>query len=102
MIRWTEIGWHKGRRKNSRAVKIGTRSVTAQVEKVERSGFVTLLVLACTVEGGEYAAEPSLYRKGMTIRRKRATIARGGAERLAQVEPPEKPSRPKVASRFLS
>ena len=96
IVRWKESirpdgGWRRRKRKRS-AVELGERIVTAQVVEELDDGFVRLEVIDCKVKAGEYAAvgkhakklEP--LKKGETMRRKRATIARTGERRLSKAD----------------
>jgi hypothetical protein len=96
IVRWTEAiradgGWRKRKRA---PVKLGERTVTAQVLEDLDDGFVRLEVIECKVKVGDYAAvgkhakklEPLM--KDEKIRRKRTTIAKGGKRRVSEAEAP--------------
>lgn len=99
VVRWTEPGnWHRVRGGRGRKIMDGSRTVTAQLEKNVRGGLILLRVIECTAKRGKFAAEVEAFEKGDEIRRKRGTIARGGAEKLVLPDAPKQ----KVTSRFLS
>lgn len=84
VIRWREGVWEKRGRKQSRSVHLGDRLMTGEVIHDDgKSGLVTLLVRASTVmsdKSGRGKVQP--LKTGGTIRRKRATLIKGGCERL--------------------
>lgn len=99
VIRWQEAVWKPKARKNSRAVKIGDRTITAQVLKVTPDGWIVLVVKLCETTNAEtwWRQIPAL-KAGAELRRRPATIGRGRAERLRWSD---ESARSAVASRFL-
>ena len=98
VVRWTEGIWHSKRKKKKRKVtRLGTREVTAQVLTLDPKDFLSLTVLKCVVIENRYGGDIKPFKKSDLIKRKRSTLARGGAEKLVDLDPPK---RPKVVSRF--
>lgn len=99
VIRWKEAVWKPKARKNSRAVRIGERTITAQVLKVTPDGWAVLVVKKCETANAEtwWRTIPAL-KAGAELRRRPATIGRGRAERLRWSD---ESARSAVASRFL-
>lgn len=98
VVRWTEGIWHSKRKKKKRKVtRLGTREVTAQVMTLDPKDYLYLSVLKCVVIENRYGRAIAPYKKSHLIKRKRGTLGRGGAEKLAEPDPPK---RPKVVSRF--
>ncbi|WP_089852124.1 hypothetical protein [Salipiger marinus] len=88
VIRWSEPVWkpsgRTARRKPRKApVMIGRRTVTGQVQKIDRNGWVHVSVAACVVEPFPDWWKPiPAYGKDEIIRRQRGKIGRGKVERL--------------------
>lgn len=100
MIRWSEGVFKNRQSKKGRAVKLGERVVIAEVLRDE-AGWVALLVRSCEVVAariGRTVSEVPVLPKDTTMKRKRATISRGKAERLAWSD---ESARAVLASRFL-
>lgn len=99
VIRWKEAVWKPKARKNSRAVRIGERTITAQVLKVTPDGWIVLVVKRCETINAEtwWRTIPAL-KAGRELRRRPATLARGRVERLPWSD---ESARAVVASRFL-
>lgn len=99
VLRWTEGIWHAKRRarKKAKLTRLGTRSVTGQVTASDAKGYAHLTVLKCEIIENRYGGTVEPLKKNTVIKRKRGTIARGGAEKLVEPDPPK---RPKVVSRF--
>ncbi len=99
VIRWREAVWKPKARKNSRAVRIGERTITAQVLKVMPEGWVVLVVKRCETTNAEiwWRTIPAL-KPGAELRRRPATLERGRVERLPWSD---ESARSAVASRFL-
>lgn len=98
VVRWTEPVWvEKGRRKK-RLVKVGSRRVTGEILTEDGNGFVRLSVVKCEILTNQSVRVLEPFPKGQVVKRKRATIGRGGGERLKWSE---EGARALAASRFL-
>lgn len=97
VVRWTEGVWYEGRKRRKRkATRVASWLVTGQVLTCDTKGFVQVSVLKCEILEVSYAMGIEPLKKDHVIKRKRATLAKGRAERL--VNPVEAPPRP--LSRF--
>ena len=84
VIRWREPIWKpQGRTSKKPPTMLGFRTVTAQVLKFDRYGWVHVQVAACTVEP-LLRCTKQLYplETGKPVRRKRDKIGQGKIERL--------------------
>ena len=83
VIRWREAVWQRrGPRGTGKPFKVGDREVIAEVlDGPDADGWVVLLVRSCTAPKDGRPADQ--LKKGLEMRRKASTIARGHAERLA-------------------
>ena len=100
VIRWEEAVFSKTQRRSRRAMKIGTRRITAEVTSgPDNEGWVTLLVRQCEVLT-EIAVghDVEVFANGAPLRRAISTIMRGKPERLLWSD---ETARDIVASRFL-
>jgi hypothetical protein len=99
VIRWKEAVWKPKARRNSRAVKIGDRTMTAQVLKLTPDGWALLVVKKCETTNAEtwWRTIPAL-KAGAELRRRPATLSRGRVERLPWSD---ESARAAVVSRFL-
>ena len=95
VVRWTEGVWHNPRRRKKKSLRVGTRAVTAQVTDCDAKGWVVLEVMKCETGTSRYAVTLEPLKRKAVIKRKRTTIARGRAEKLAEAP------QPKAKSRFL-
>src|SRR5690348_6321844 len=84
VVRWTEAIWpeRKPRSKKKKPEKIGERLVTAAVLTMDSKGFVRLSVMKDEITANKYGMPLKPLKKDQIIVKKRATIARGSAERL--------------------
>src|ERR1035437_5539358 len=84
VVRWKESVWEKrSSRRNTRAVNVGDRIVTAEVLREDAEGWVYLLTRVCALSSVRLPGRKvTLLPKGENIRRKRSTIERGKPERL--------------------
>lgn len=99
VIRWKEGVFNYRRRKKAKPRLLGERQVTAEVLKIDKQGWVVLLVRLCEVVSvGWNVREVPLLLKETEIKRKRTTILRGNAERLLWSD---EGARASVASEFL-
>jgi len=98
VIRWTERVWYKSpRRRKAKLTAVAQQEVTAQLMAADKRGFIYLEVMKCESGESHFAMGIEPLKKKDTIKRKRTTISRGGAEKLVQPDPPKL----KVKSRFL-
>jgi hypothetical protein len=100
VIRWREGVFKSRRSKKGRAIKLGNRLMIAEVLRDE-AGWTYLLVRRCEVISATIGRNPCdvpVLPKGTETKRKRATIARGKAERLLWSD---ESARALLASRFL-
>ena len=98
VVRWREGIWHSKRSKKKRKVtRLGTREVTGQVMSMDRKDYLCLSVLKCVIIENRFGRAIAPYKKSDLIKRKRGTLARGGAEKLTELEPKRKP-----VSRFMA
>jgi hypothetical protein len=98
VLRWTERVWYKSkRRRKAKPMAVAQQEVTGQMLRLDRNGFVYFEVMKCESGESHFAMGIEPLKKKDIIKRKRTTIARGGAEKLVQIDPPK----PKVKSRFL-
>lgn len=97
VVRWVEVVWvEKGKRKK-RAVKAGVREMTAEVKKDEGRGLVSMSVLKCEIMSSVW--EPlKPFKKGEIVKRKRATVQRGGGHRMVWTD---ESARSLIVSKFL-
>jgi hypothetical protein len=78
VVRWTEAVWKRGRRKGRRAVRVGARSVTAQVARIDTQGWVALHVIESRVtEEAQGRSVAEVFANGQELRRKRSTMTLG-------------------------
>lgn len=92
VVRWTEGVWYEGRRRRKRkATRVGSWLVTGQVLTQDPKDFVHVSVLKCEMLEIHYGMVIEPLKKNHLIKRKRATLAKGRAERLAA--PAEAPPR---------
>lgn len=92
VVRWTEGVWHQPRRGRKRkAMRVARQEVTAQVMTYHTSGWVYLQVLKCEAGESWYGLGIEPLKKSAIIKRKRTTLEKGGAEKLAG--PPSSPPR---------
>jgi hypothetical protein len=99
VVRWTEAVWKRGRRKGSRAMKVGERLIIGQVERTDASDWVFLQVLESRVtKETQGRSVTEVLKKGQDIRRKRRSIERGEPERLRWSD---ETARGALVSRFL-
>ena len=100
VIRWKEPAFRD--RRGGKPVHVGERLVTAEVLEAGGDGWVHLLVRASEVlspAAGWNVSDVPLPPKDSETKRRRRTIARGHAERLAWSD---ESARSLVASRFLN
>lgn len=101
VIRWTEGVWEQRRSRRGKAVKIGERRVIAEVlREPDGDGWVRLLVRGCETVSEKPQRRPKhlLLQKGVEIKRKLTTLARGKPERLPWSD---ETVRSVLASKFL-
>ena len=92
VVRWTEGVWYEGRKRRKRkATRVASWLVTGQVLTYDPKDFVNVSVLKCEIVEVRYGMGIEPLKKNQLIKRKRATLAKGRAERLAA--PPEAPPR---------
>ena len=101
VVRWTEAVWLEPKRKTKKkkAEKIGERRVTAAVLTTDSKGFVRLSVMKDEITANKYGMPLKPLKKDQAIVKKRATIARGSAERMKWSD---ESARAMAVSRFLS
>ena len=101
MIRWIEPIWLELRKKKrgKKVEKLGTRRVTAEVVKVDASGYVSLSVCACEILSDMHGLKPRPFKKGQVLRKQRSTIGKGSGERLKWSH---EDARALVVSKFMS
>lgn len=100
VIRWKEQVFRE--RRDGKPVHVGERQVTAEVLEADREGWVDLLVRASEAllpRPGWALSDIILPPKDTETSRRRETIARGQAERLAWSD---ESARALVASQFLN
>ena len=100
VIRWTEPVYRDRRR--GKPIRVGERLVTAEVLAADTDGWVHLLVRrseALSPKTGWNLSDVTLPPKDTETKRRRRTIARGHAERLAWSD---ESARALIASRFLN
>src|SRR5438132_3251150 len=95
VVRWKEGDW---KRRGSRKIHLGDRLVIAEVLREDGEEWVYLLVRRCEMVSEKTGRKVALLPKGEEIRRKRTTIERGKAERLAWSD---ETARGALVSRFL-
>ena len=96
VVHWTEGVWHQGRRRRKRkATRVASWLVTGQVLTSDPKDFVSVSVLKCEILETSYGMRIEPLKKKQLIKRKRATLAKGRAERLAAPKeaPPHRLSR---------
>ena len=97
VVRWTEGVWYEGRKRRKRkATRVASWLVTGQVLTQAPKDFVYVSVLKCEILEIRYDMGIEPLKKKQLIKRKRSTLAKGRAERLAA--PKEAP--PRRLSRF--
>ncbi|WP_312166630.1 hypothetical protein [Phenylobacterium sp.] len=84
VIRWREPVWKPQPRTSKKKPSIiGQRTITGQVVKIDRAGWVHIEVAECTVEPAPQWARPILpLDNGEAIRRQRGKIGQGTVQRL--------------------
>lgn len=83
VIRWHETIWERRGSRSAKAIKIGTRTVTAQVLRDDLTkGWVWLDVRDCAITKRFIPKDTGHLKTGTEIKRQRTTIARGKPERL--------------------
>jgi hypothetical protein len=101
VIRWNEGDWQRrGTRGRTKNVKVGDRTVTAEVlQPADAAGFVLLKVVACvTGVSRVHRKEVTVLKKGAEIRRAYKTIVNGKPERLLWTD---ENNRAMLSSKFL-
>ena len=104
VVRWTEAIWldlkKKKKKGKKKVVKLGARRVTAEVLRMDASGYVSLSVCQCEIVSNERDLPVRLLtlRKKEIIRKQRSTIGKGSGERLTWSE---EGARSLVVSKFL-
>jgi hypothetical protein len=81
VIRWSEPIWKPRRSKKAKAIKIGTRQITAEVLKDEE-GWVQLLVLESILTEDDSMRSIPPLKKHTEIKRKRPALENRNTERL--------------------
>lgn len=84
VIRWREPVWKpQPRNSKKKPVMLGHRTVTGQIARIDRGGWVHVQVAACTVEPSPRCLRP-LYplQVGEDIKRQRGKIGHGKVDRL--------------------
>jgi hypothetical protein len=102
VIRWIEPIWQelKKKKKGKKKVeKLGTRRVTAEVVKVDASGYVSLSVCECEILSNIHGLKLKPLEKGEVLRKQRSTIGKGNGERLKWSR---EDARSLVVSKFLN
>ena len=99
VVSWTEPYWPPTRRRRKKVKPWGEHRVTAEVLEVDRRDFVRLSVIKDEITDNPDRMPMKLFKKGEVIVKKRATIARGKAERLKWTE---ETVRAVKVSKFLS
>ena len=85
VIRWNESDWQRrGPRGRTKNVKVGDRTVTAQVlQPADSAGWVLLKVLVCVVGVSRiHRKEVTALKAGTEIKRAYKTLVKGKPERL--------------------
>ena len=101
VVCWPEPIWkEKGKRKKT-LVKIGIRLMTASVTGLEGKVWVHLSVLECVIKDIQQAKPLTPLRKGERLKRKRSTLARGEAQRLAWAGADGEAARALAISKFM-
>jgi hypothetical protein len=101
VVCWPEPIWkQKGKRKKT-LVQIGVRLVTASVSRLEGKEWVHLSVMNCVIKDIQQARPLSPLRKGEALKRKRSTLERGEAHRLAWAGADGETARALVVSKFM-
>ncbi len=101
VICWPEPIWkEKGKRKKT-LVKIGVRLMTASVIRLEGREWVHLSVLDCVIKDIQQAKVIVPLRKGEALKRKRTTLTRGEAHRLAWAGADGEAARALAVSKFM-
>jgi hypothetical protein len=99
VVRWhEEIPRDSQRRKLRKGMRFGRWFVTAQIGACWRDGMASLIALKCEITQNAYGMELIPLAKGAPMKRKRSTLAKAGAEKRVEPDPPK----PAVKSRFLS
>jgi len=103
VIRWTESIWPeaKGRRRRARPEKRGERRVTAEVLKPASASFISLSVISDEITANKYGMPLKALKKGEVIRRKTATLSKGGASRRPWAGKDGESARSLAVSRFM-
>lgn len=98
VIRWREAVWKPKARKTSKAVRIGERVVTAEVQHCGPE-WAHLLVKACETQRAETWWKPiKEFKTGELLRRRRGPLGKGRAVRLAWSD---ESARALVVSKFV-
>ena len=85
VIRWREPVWKpQPRTSKKKPTVIGRRTVTGQIVKIDRAGWVHIDVAACAAEAAPnwWRPLPPPPKPGEIIRRRRSKIGQGKVERL--------------------
>ena len=103
VIRWIEPIWLELKKKKKggkkKVEKLGTRRVTAEVVKIDGSGYVSLSILECEILSTGDGPKPEPLKKGESLRKLRRTIGKGNGERLKWSR---EDARSLVVSKFLN
>lgn len=86
IVRWQEGIWERRGPRGRKPMKLGDREVIAEViDGPDAEGWVTLLVIECGLVVGADGFPPrsGSLKAGERLRRKAATLARGGVGRMA-------------------
>jgi hypothetical protein len=86
VVRWNQAYWPPTRRSTKKRKPWGEHRVTAQVLELDTRDFVRLCVIDDEITENPDKMPMKLFKKGEVIVKKRATIARGKAERLKWTE----------------
>jgi len=98
---WPEPIWkEKGKRKKT-LVQIGVRLMTASVTRLEGKDWVHLSVLECVIKDIQQPKPLAPLRKGEALKRKRSTLERGQAHRLAWAGADGEAARALAISKFM-
>ena len=97
VVRWKEAVWKPKRSARAKPVRIGERAIVAQVTHCEGNGWVTLAVKSSEAKLADTWWK-ELPKLDVEVRRRRQTLARGGAERMAWND---ESARALVTSRFF-
>ena len=103
VVRWTEAIWlelKKKKKGKKKVEKLGARRVTAEVLRMDASGYVSLSVCECEIVSNTHGLPVRLLmlRKKEILRKQRSTIGKGSGERLKWSE---EGARSLVVSKFL-